>query len=119
MCSTRQKSRASPVCSRAVSRRPRLRPTPPTSLSSQPRTAHASGNEYQPFSPPMPSITDQRSSMPADVSRFFSSMNTVWPAQSGSLGSASAGASSRLAPCQEVSTSPARIFASASRTARR
>ena len=38
------------------SRRPRRSPTPPTSRSSQPRTAQASGKEYQPFSPPMPSI---------------------------------------------------------------
>ncbi|CAM5259298.1 hypothetical protein SHIRM173S_09554 [Streptomyces hirsutus] len=55
--STRQKSSESPTRSRSASRRPRRRPTPPTNRSSQPRTAQASGKEYQPWSPPMPSIT--------------------------------------------------------------
>ena len=66
--STRQKSSASPTCSRCGSRRPRRSPTPPTSRSSQPRTDHASGNEYQPFSPPMP-VDDppQRSARRRDV----------------------------------------------------
>ncbi|CAO0837966.1 hypothetical protein SMICM17S_10414 [Streptomyces microflavus] len=59
--STRQKSSESPTRSRWASRRPRRSPTPPTIRSIQPRTAQASGKEYQPFSPPMPSITRHRS----------------------------------------------------------
>ena len=55
--STRQKSMVSPTKTRSGSRRPRRRPTPPTSRSSRPRTRQASGKEYQPCSPPMPSIT--------------------------------------------------------------
>ena len=44
---------------RSGSRRPRRRPTPPASRSSRPRTAQARGNEYQPRSPPMPSMACQ------------------------------------------------------------
>ena len=44
-----------------------VRPTPPTSRSSQPRIAQARGNEYQPFSPPMPSMTLH--SVPASASQ--------------------------------------------------
>ena len=58
--STRQKSMISPTYSRFGSRRPRRRPTPPTTRSSRPRTRQASGNEYQPCSPPMPSMTRHR-----------------------------------------------------------
>ncbi|CAM5229956.1 hypothetical protein SANTM175S_08802 [Streptomyces antimycoticus] len=60
--STRQKSRLSPTLSRAASRRPRRSPTPPTRVSIQPRSAQASGIEYHPFSPPIPSTTRQTSS---------------------------------------------------------
>src|SRR5918995_546391 len=55
--STRQKSSVSPMNSRSGSRRPRFRPTPPMVLSMRPRTLHASGKEYQPRWPPIPSIT--------------------------------------------------------------
>ena len=74
--STRHQSRASPVCRRSGSRRPRRSPTPPTSRSSQPRTDQASGNEYQPRPPPMPSTTDHSASGPAVHGRSRSSRYT-------------------------------------------
>ena len=49
--------RVSPTSRWSRSRRPRRRPTPPAPRSSSPRTVHANGNEYQPRSPPMPSMT--------------------------------------------------------------
>ncbi len=67
----------------------------------------------------MDSTTRQTSWADASVCRLRSSTYTVCPAQSGSLGSGSAGVAARVALRQLVSTSPVRMRCSASRTARR
>jgi hypothetical protein len=90
--STRQKSSASPTSRRFGSRRPRRTPTPPASRSISPRTAQASGKEYQPVSPPMPSMTRHSASGEAWTTALRSSTNSEPPAQAGSLGSGSLGA---------------------------
>ncbi len=90
---------------------------PPTRRSIHPRISHSARAEYHPFVPPIPAITAHNRSGDAVVSAVRSSVKTVRPAQSGSLGSGSLGAPSTSASCQLVSTSSASTRPRASRTA--
>ena len=98
------------------SRRPRRSPTPPTSRSSQPRTDQASGNEYQPVPPPMPSMTRHSASGSAVHGR---SRSSTYTAAAGPLRVArqrvAAAAPGRAASDQRVSTSPSLILAQGER----
>ncbi len=98
-------------------RRPRRSPTPPARRSSQPRAAHASGHEYQPFSPPMASMMSQTTAGGASTWRLRTSWKRLPPAQWGSEGRGSLGASLTAADDQRVSTWAFRTRARARRTA--
>jgi hypothetical protein len=91
--STRQKSSESPPRRRCGSRRPRRRPTPPRIRSSRPRRAQASGKEYQPCSPPMPSTTRHNSSALAATAAW----RTSWYSEPPSRGRWAADRSARRA----------------------
>lgn len=102
--STRQTSIASPALSSVSVRRPRFRPTPPIARSILPRRDQSTGAEYQPCVPPICEITDQISETVAVEFTLRLSVNTVRPAQSGSLGRGSLGARGTRASTQLVST---------------
>src|SRR3954454_24680269 len=83
-----------------------------------PRAHQPSGQLYQPFWPPMPSMIDHSASRGACTGTKRSSTYSVPPAQSGSLGSGSLGVPGVLADDHDVSTSYACTLASASSSAR-
>ena len=107
VASTRQKSSASPTTRSFWLRR-----------SMRPRIHQASGQEYQPLRPPMPSMIVQSDSGDASTSRVRSSLYSDPPAQSGSDGRGSDGAPAVAADDHRVGTSSVWILVSASSQAR-
>ena len=89
--STRQKSTISPASNLLGSRRPLRIPGPPKNRSISPRVSQASGKEYQPFSPPIPSMIRHSDSGVEFEGTYRSSVYSEPPAQSGSVGNGSLG----------------------------
>ena len=116
--STRHQSRASPTARSCGWRRPRRSPGPPRAVHAGRAPTQPSGHEYQPLSPPMPSMTDHSASRLACTGVERSSTYSEPPAQSGSLGSGSLGAPGGRADDHRVATSGPGSCCSASSTAR-